>query len=127
MALASRLIRIAAPPGVGGAMACEVPFWDEERRELWFRNRLVKCFRQPAPNQEAILQAFQEEGWPHRIDDPLSPNGKVKPKVRLHDTVKFLNHQATRLLRFRGDGTGEAVCWEVCDGEASPELPQRGS
>jgi hypothetical protein len=34
---------------------------------------VVKEFKLPAPNQETILTAFQEEGWPPRIDDPLPP------------------------------------------------------
>ena len=33
----------------------------------------VKQYRVPSPNQEAVLTVFQEEGWPPRIDDPLSP------------------------------------------------------
>src|SRR5947207_475841 len=32
---------------------------------------LVKHFRRPAPNQYLILDVFQEENWPERIDDPL--------------------------------------------------------
>ena len=35
--------------------------------------RIVNRYRVPSPNQEAIRAAFQEKGWPHRIDNPLSP------------------------------------------------------
>ena len=74
----------------------------------------MKQYRVPAPNQEAVLSAFLEEGWPRRIDDPLPPKGDVAPKTRLHDTIKWLNrNQQERLLRFLGDGTGQGVLWEL--------------
>ena len=35
-----------------------------------------------------------------------------QPKLRLRDTIKRLNrNQATRLIRFHGDGTGQRVFW----------------
>jgi hypothetical protein len=62
------------------------------------------------------LSAFQEDGWPHRIDDPLPPLDDIEPKCRLHDSIKRLNrHHKDRVIRFRGDGTGEGVCWEYVD------------
>ena len=48
------------------------PRWDEERRELSFGPLLVKRYRQPARDQELILTAFAEEGWPPRMDDPIA-------------------------------------------------------
>ena len=75
---------------------------------------MVKVFKLPSPNQETVLMAFQEEGWPPKIDDPLPPHGDILPKRRLHDTIKSLNrNQKSRRLRFMGDGTGEGVCWEL--------------
>jgi len=60
-------------------------------------------------------------GWPHRIDDPLSPLGDIEPKCRLHDTIKRLNrHHKDRIIHFRGDGTGEGVCWEYVIGPLLP-------
>jgi hypothetical protein len=89
------------------------PEWDGQRRTLHIGSQIVKRFRLPAANQEAVLSAFQEEGWPHRIDDPLQPCGDLSAKERLHFTIKRLNqHQRQRLIRFSGDGTGEGVCWE---------------
>src|SRR5262249_44432444 len=49
------------------------PKWDADRRELWYGAVLCKRYRRPAPNQEKILAAFEEDGWPGRIDDPLDP------------------------------------------------------
>ena len=74
---------------------------------------MVKRFRLPASNQEAVLSTFEEEGWPPSIDDPLPFMSKQRCKERLHATIRHLNanHQ-NRLIRFRGNGTGEAVLWE---------------
>ena len=87
----------------------EKPTWDQERRELWFRGTLCKSFRQPAKNQEAVLNAFQEAGWPPRMDDPIPPSLEVDPKERLAETCRSLRRNP--LLEFERDGTGEAVLW----------------
>jgi hypothetical protein len=61
---------------------------------------VVKEYRQPAGNQEVILAALEEKGWPARIDDPLPPARGQDPKVRLRATVKALNgNQLHSLLR----------------------------
>jgi hypothetical protein len=92
------------------------PSWDAQRRELRLARRLLKRFRVPAPNQEAILAAFQEEGWPNCVDDPLPPKGDLSPQRRLHDTIKALNRkhrQKPPLIHFLGNGTGKNVVWEL--------------
>lgn len=89
------------------------PTWDRDRQQLRVGKAIVKEYKLPAPNQEAILAAFQEESWPPRIDDPLSPQGEIDPKRRLHDTITSLNrNQKKSLLRFLGDGSGQGVRWE---------------
>ncbi|MEO1525736.1 MAG: hypothetical protein AAFX06_09880, partial [Planctomycetota bacterium] len=47
------------------------PCWNAERHELTYEGAVVKRYRWPAINQERILQVFEEESWPARIDDPL--------------------------------------------------------
>jgi hypothetical protein len=89
-----------------------VPVWDAVRRHLWLGPVLVKQFRQPAKNQETILAAFQEECWPPRIDDPLPGGDNQDAQDRLHDTIKRLNRQTVRLIRFLSDGTGQGILWE---------------
>lgn len=90
------------------------PRYDTDLRELWLGEKLVKRYRTPAKNQELILQVFQEENWPARIDDPLVPLDEIDCKLRLRDTITALNrHQVTCLIRFHGDGTGNGVCWNV--------------
>lgn len=90
------------------------PIWDRDRQQLQVRGRLVKQFKLHSPNQETILMAFEEEGWPPRIDDPLMPQHDIDPKERLRNTIKSLNRkQVHRLIRFMGDGTGQAIRWEL--------------
>jgi hypothetical protein len=90
-----------------------LPFWDGERRELRLGNVLVKRFRQPAKNQETVLAAFQEDGWPAHVDNPLSGDADIDARDRLHDTVRKLNCQSNRLLHFCSDGNGEGVVWSL--------------
>jgi hypothetical protein len=105
--LAIRPESVAMQPGKA------LPRWDNDRQELTFDGRLVKRYRLPSPNQTAILSAFAEEGWPPRIDDPLSPHVDQDPKRRLHDTIRNLNRaQVHVLLRFVGDGSGQGILWE---------------
>jgi len=112
-----------SPGGVRQAswsmQSASVPLWTSESRSLSVGRMVIKKYRIPSPNQETVLAAFQEEGWPCRIDDPLRPQANQVAKCRLHDTIKCLNrHHQHRLIRFRGDGTGEGVCWEFVN--ASP-------
>lgn len=98
------------------------PVWNLHLRKLTFRDRLIKHFRCPAQNQEAILCAFEEEGWPEHICDPLPPIEACESKQRLHDAIRGLNRsQVNTLLRFGGDGTGEGVVWRV--ESPTPRLP----
>jgi hypothetical protein len=99
------------------------PRWDSAKRMLCVNGTVVKRFKWSAANQEAILAAFEEEGWPPRIDDPLSPQPEQDAKRRLSDTIKCLNRkQANPLLHFRGDGAGEGVVWEWGPGERPSRL-----
>jgi hypothetical protein len=106
--LANQTCRRAPEPG-------ERPRWDRARRELWFTGEVVLHFRRGARNQEQLLEAFQEQGWPAAIDDPLPRQRRVKPGERLRDTVKHLNaHLGREPLHFRVDAEGRAVFWSAC-------------
>jgi hypothetical protein len=112
-------------PLSGRAADCEpglLPCWDESRRQLLLGDRVIKFFRQPAPNQEAILCAFEEEGWPPRIDDPLPPLAGRNQREHLRDTIVNLNrYQQPRRIRFFGDGNGQGVCWEMLPSGGRPK------
>jgi hypothetical protein len=89
----------------------DVPFYDKGDQDLWFRGKRIKCLTRTADNQTAILEKFQREGWPPRIDYPLERDGLVNPKKRLHDAVQRLNQgQRSPRLRFGRDGKG-GVYW----------------
>jgi hypothetical protein len=114
VAEAARGISKPAGPEPAPAAKARVPHWDGARRELWVAKSLVKRFLVPADNQELLLAAFEEEGWPPRIDDPLPPHRHLDPKRRLGEAIRRLNrNQKTRLLRFRSNGHGNGVCWEL--------------
>ena len=90
------------------------PHWDADRHELFVGQIIVKRFRWPAINQATVLSAFEEDGWPARVDDPLPPQPEQDSKRRLHDTIKCLNrNQINQMVRFRGDGTGQGVLWDL--------------
>jgi hypothetical protein len=109
--------RAAAAPAAQATSATTappeaVPIWDARARVLRFDGRVVKHFKVPAGNQELVLCAFEEEGWPRTIDDPLPPAAGLDAKRRLHDTINRLNrNQKHRLIHFSGNGSGRAVCW----------------
>jgi hypothetical protein len=94
-----------------------LPAWDPAERKLYLGDRLLHEFKQRAPQQIRLLDAFQEQGWtPARIDDPLPwrRGGREEDrKERLRQTIKNLNRGLPPdTIRFRGDGTGEGVIWE---------------
>ncbi len=89
------------------------PRWNSTQRELSLDGMVVKRFRVPAQNQEVILGAFEEEGWPEYVNDPLPVHRDIDPRTRLHDVINRLNsRQRNPLLRFHGNGTGTGVFWE---------------
>jgi hypothetical protein len=110
------------PPNNRSDLEVVIPRWDADNRMVTYNGIVVKQFKLPSPNQVAILAAFEEEGWPTRIDDPLPPRSDVDPKQRLHDTLRSINrNQRHRLLFFRGDGTGNGIIWSARDGSSSYE------
>lgn len=87
---------------------------DDHHRELRLGSAIVKQFWAPATNQELVLIAYQEQNWARCISDPIPPKTGLSPKRRLHDTIARLNKgQIQPLLRFHGDGSGQAIYWEI--------------
>ena len=92
------------------------PRWDSHLREVRVGDLLVKSFKVPSANQETILLAFEELGWPKSMDDPLNPRAGVDPKRRLRDATGSLNrNQRNPLLKFHGNGTGKTILWDFVD------------
>lgn len=109
------------PPGgngkespANGKQSNGKPIWDAENRVLRLSDQTVKKFRRPAPIQEAILAAFQEENWPTRIDDPIPPCCNQDRKQCLRGAIRSLNqHQEDGLIQFFSDGEGGGICWQA--------------
>src|SRR5581483_11103996 len=92
------------------------PCWDAEARMLWWQRELIKQYHHEAANQRCVLSAFEEQGWPARIDDALPREAGVAPKARLRETVKSLNRdQLRRRVIFHADGTGMGIYWEPAE------------
>jgi hypothetical protein len=93
--------------------AVKKPCYDTDLRELRVSKVLVKCLTQASDAQEVILAAFEEENWPHCIDDPLTGKGEQERKQRLRTAVANLNRrQRVPLLHFLVRRQGSAVAWE---------------
>jgi hypothetical protein len=91
-----------------------VPRYDTDHRLFTWGAYVLKQFRQPSPNQELILCAAEELGWPAWFDDPLPRRAGLRPKTRLHDTIKDLNRwQRPCLVHFKGNGDGSRLGWEL--------------
>lgn len=90
------------------------PTWDADRRELCLDGDVLKRYRRAAENQMLLLDVFQEEGWPHEIDDPLPRDGDVDPKIRLKETVKSLNEGIEdHAIIFGVSHHGERATWHL--------------
>lgn len=76
-----------------------------------FCGQVVKQVRglTTAKNLVTVLDVFELEGWPTRIDDPLSPSSKGQ---RLREVVRSLNKGQT-ILRFSADGSSHGFTWRA--------------
>jgi hypothetical protein len=69
------------------------PNYDSASRELRWRGQLVKRLQRAGSNQLPVLLAFESQGWPARIDDPLPVDPGTDVKARLRETVRSLNER----------------------------------
>jgi hypothetical protein len=93
--------------------APQTPSWIRKTGKLWWGNRVIKSLRRHAKRQRLVLAAFEEAGWPRRIDDPLPRDAGVNPKERLRQTVRHLNKRnAFRAIEFRVDEDYRGIHWE---------------
>jgi hypothetical protein len=94
------------------------PVWNRDTSQLHYRGEIVRRVVSPSRASSIcrILDAFQEDGWPERIDDPL-PGGPGAQRLR--ETIRTLNKGLAK-IRFRADGTSTGIVWEVADTRATP-------
>lgn len=75
---------------------------------------IIKRIDQRAESLRAILRAFERQGWPAWIANPIKPDHDKDDRQRLADAVRRLNDKhKKRLIRFRRDGRGTGVIWEL--------------
>jgi len=99
--------------------------YNTELFELIVNGIVVKQLDIRATNQIAILTAFQEEGWPPRIDDPLHPNSGDS-KSRLRSTIHCLNGcHHPHLVHFFADGSGKGIRWKLISSPKKRSPTQR--
>jgi hypothetical protein len=83
-------------------------------RTLWFEDCVVKKFGRPVRDVELLLAAFEEQGWPLFIDDPLPPIRGRNRKTRLQGAIRNFNRRLdSPLIRLRGNGFGTGIGWEA--------------
>jgi hypothetical protein len=103
----------------------DVPHWDRRSRVLRVGDKVAKHLNRPAKSQVIILDAFEEEGWPQSIYDPLPPAAGIATKRRLHNAINRLNNGLLPVIRFHGNGDGQAICWDLLQ-PSVPTSPQHG-
>jgi hypothetical protein len=86
----------------------EKPHWDRRAGELRFRSVVVR--RVPkvgrSHNIVPILDAFEEDGWPPEIDDPLTSGGRDDRRRRAVETLNNRMLKPWMWFECNGDGTG---------------------
>jgi hypothetical protein len=110
MALVSRM----AAPGSGEANPAAVrccPCWARQPRQLLVSTVVVKVLLSTASTEMALLDAFEKEGWPRLLSNPLIGPRRVRTR-KLREGARNLSCcQRCRLLAFRVVG-GECLIWD---------------
>jgi hypothetical protein len=101
------LLREIGADANSAASPLPVPYFDFENRQLSLDGKLLHKFRPQARNCVAVLEAFQQAGWPPKILDPLS---MPPDPEKIHATNKTLNANQKK-LRFFMDGDAQHICW----------------
>jgi hypothetical protein len=82
------------------------PEWNPDRGKLLLGNkgiRSVRIMKQPS-NIQLILDAFQADGWPERIMNPIASD-------KLSETIRTLNSGLKR-IKFHSQEGGAAITWD---------------
>ena len=91
--------------------------------ELWACGRKLHTCGHQAKNLMMVLRAFQDQGWPHEIPDPLfhGPEGDYEQhpedyEKHLHDAATALNKvQKPKLIHF--SAKGRTIRWDFLPDE----------
>jgi hypothetical protein len=106
-------LRCQAATGLRCHYAPPMPNYDGQLRELSVAGTMLHRFAPQARNMIAVLTAFQAQGWPRWIADPLGNGPESDFEKHLHDTVSALNHaQKPRLIHFSSTGADRTIRWD---------------
>lgn len=94
------------------AKAPSKPEWNRGARKLWWGSKILPQFGREAPDEMAILDAFQAAGWPTLIDIRVFVPLARCTKTWIADTVSNLNRRVAG-IRFHADGANHAVSWSA--------------
>lgn len=89
------------------SVVVQLPQWDLKTRALSLDGRILRKYAVHAKNVCPVLSAFEEEGWPPQVFDPLPGRNNA---ARLHRTIASLNNGLTA-IRFNADGQGTGYTW----------------
>ncbi len=83
------------------------PSWNPDRGELKLGDCVIRSVRvlQIPSNIQQILDAFQTQGWPSRIDNPSGLS------EQLHQTLRSLNRGLKR-IRFHSQEGAQSIVWK---------------
>jgi hypothetical protein len=85
---------------------CDKPKWESETNTLYFRGEVCKkVVNVSQAKYTQILSAFEEEGWPANIMDPMEFGKRWEALRSLNKGMKH--------IEFFADGTGEGIGWRV--------------
>ncbi|MGO9110685.1 MAG: hypothetical protein ACLP9L_15805 [Thermoguttaceae bacterium] len=107
-------LRCHAAHGLPCCHNLATPHYDRDLRALFVGNVRLHAFSAQAGYVLDILEAFEAEGWPHRIFEPL---GRIKSKKYgewLKAAVYELNHhgQEPWLIQFHSHPKSRAIGWK---------------
>ena len=93
------------------AMPPATPRYDRRLRQFLVGPFMLREFQRSADNQVGILDAFEDENWPARVE--LAVRSDLDPEHKTNNAVSNLNHgQVLFLVRFFCDGI-RGVRWEL--------------
>lgn len=101
------------------------PRYDVATHSLCLGDVSVKRFRQSAPNQQLVLLAFEEQGWPGVIDDPIPHRFGTCPRERVANAIRRLNRSQLGdiVIRFGLADGGESIYWCIRNRMAKDLVP----
>ncbi|MFM8531547.1 MAG: hypothetical protein ACKOD2_18105 [Ilumatobacteraceae bacterium] len=85
-----------------------VPSWHKGLGELRYRGEVIRAVKPEAENLRTILDAFELDGWPSEIYDPLRPDEKSDRRRRAVGTL----NNGLRGIRFSSTGGGRRIAWK---------------